>query len=278
MRIGSRRTSTRSPSGCSTRARGEVSEPALDGDPGLAEIGREGIVAHLRAVCGGLIGGRMLPAQPPPAAVEQTIALASEGLPWSTVARRFTFAHAELWDRIIEEIDEWELSAEERTLLLQVTSRFLFSYRDYVTTELTDVYQAQRERVVRSREHRRIGIVRELLDGLPASEDELGYRLRAHHVAAIAWGETPEHALLALARASSAELLFVPGGGRSLWAWFGGGTTVEEQLAAALPGSSPAEGTFLAFGGQAAGVGGLRAQPSRGDAGVPRGGGPAGAR
>ncbi len=239
------------------RARGEVSEPTLDGDPGLAEIGREGIVAHLRTVCGGLIGGRMLPAQPPPAAVEQTIALASEGLPWSTVARRFTFAHAELWDHIIEEIDDWELSAEERTLLLQVTSRFLFSYRDYVTTELTDVYQAQRERVVRSREHRRVGIVRELLDGLPASEDELGYRLRAYHVAAVAWGATPEHALLELARASSSELLFVAGGGRSLWAWYGGGATVEEQLAAALPDSSPGEGTFLALGGQAHGLEGF---------------------
>jgi hypothetical protein len=47
-------------------------------------------------------------------------------------------------------------------------------YRDYVVTELSEVYQAERERLVRSREHRRIGLVRELLAGIPVSEDELG--------------------------------------------------------------------------------------------------------
>ncbi len=239
------------------RARGEVSEPALDADPALAEASHQGTVAHLRVICSGLTGGRMLPSQPPPAAVEQTLALASGGLSWSMLMRRFTFGHAELWDCILEEIDDWELSAEERTLLLQITSRYLFSYRDYITTQLTEVYQGQRDRMVRSREHRRIGLVRELLDGLPASDDELGYRLQAHHVAAVAWGTEPEHALTALAHASGPELLFVPGGGRSLWAWYGGGATIEEQLTAALAASSPQEGTFLALGGQGHGLEGF---------------------
>ncbi|HEY6779971.1 MAG TPA: helix-turn-helix domain-containing protein [Thermoleophilaceae bacterium] len=239
------------------RARGEVSQPPLDGDPALVEVGHQAGVAHLRAICGGLTGGRMLPAQPPPAAVEQTLSLASEGISWTTLMRRFTFAHAELWECILEEIDDWELSADERTLLLQITSRYLFSYRDYISTELTEVYQAQRERLVRSREHRRIGLVRELLDGLPASDDELDYRLKAHHVAAIASGQRPEQAITELARRGGYELLFVPGGGRSLWAWYGGSATLERRLLATLREQPPPEGTWLALGAQAAGLDGF---------------------
>jgi PucR C-terminal helix-turn-helix domain/GGDEF-like domain len=239
------------------RARQEVSEPGLDADPAVAQTSRDGTIAHLRAICGGLLGGRMLPARPPPAAVEQTIALAEGGLSWSMLMRRLTFGHAELWDAILDETDEWELTAEETSLFLQVVSRFLFSYRDYVTTELTDVYEAQRERIVRSREHRRIGLVRELLDGLPASERELGYRLRAQHLGVIAWGERAEDALVALARSSGTELLYVPGGGRSLWAWYGGGERVEEQVLATLAAAPPGDGVSLALGGQTTGLGGF---------------------
>lgn len=239
------------------RARDAVSEPPVDDDPALVEMGHHGAVAHLRAISNGLTGGRMLPAQPPPAAVEQTLSMAAEGVSWTTLMRRFTFAHAELWECLLEEIDDWDLSAEERTLVLQITSRYLFTYRDYVTTELTEIYQAQRERVVRSRVHRRIGLVRELLDGLPASDDALDYRLRAHHVGVVAWGLEAEQAVIELARQSGRELLFIPGAGRSLWAWYGGSSAIEQRLMEVLRGHKPPEGTFLALGGQAEGLDGF---------------------
>ncbi len=240
------------------RLRDEISGSLVDTDPALADLGRQSALANLRAIAGGLTAGRMLPSQPPPGAIELALSAANEGIAWTTLVRRQEFGHAELWERMIEEIDGWELTDQQRTLLLQVASRYLFRYRDFVSTELTEVYQAQREQVVRSREHRRIGLVRELLAGLPAADDELDYRLQAHHVGAIAWGGLAEQRLLDVAQQHRLRAAARPGAGRSTWAWFGAshlGTGT--KLLATLEGARPPEDTFVALGDPAFGLEGF---------------------
>jgi hypothetical protein len=72
---------------------------------------------------------------------------------------------------------------------------------------------------VRSREQRRARLVRDLLQGLPASDQDLGYPLGAAHVAAITWGAGPDRALTALAESLRGTLLAVAGPLGTRWGW-----------------------------------------------------------
>ena len=58
-------------------------------------------------------------------------------------------------------------------------------------------------------------MTRELLAGMPVSEEELGYRLRVDHIGVVAWGRKPEAGAMAVAQELGCALLIAPGGGRS---------------------------------------------------------------
>jgi hypothetical protein len=239
------------------RIRSEVPDQSAITDPALVHVERTGALANLKEVAAGLAAGRTVPEQLPPGAIEQALTMANRNVAWITLFRRYTFGHAELWDRILEEVDDWELTARERTALLQLMSRYLFTYRDYMAMELTTIYQAQRERLVRSREHRRVGFVHELLDGVTASEEELGYRLGAHHVGMVAWGAQPEAAVTALAETIGGQLLFVAGAGRSLWAWCGCSAPVDPATLRVLSAGDLPTATAVALGASAPGIEGF---------------------
>ena len=110
------------------------------------------------------------------------------------------------------------------------------------------LYQAERDRLLRSQERKRAALTRELLAGMPVSEEELGYRLRVDHVGVVAWGRNPEAGATQLAQELGCALLIAGGAGRSLWAWLGGRTRIGAAAARALERFLPEEGTFLACG------------------------------
>jgi hypothetical protein len=221
-------------------------------DPVVAAGERASVVANLRAVAHGLAHGRSLPDQLPPGAVDEAIAAASEGLPWIALLRTYTIGHASVWERVALEVEGWGLPDGAMAELLRVLSRYLFGYIDRVTSELAEVYQQERDRVLRSQERRRTALIRELLAGMPVSEDQLGYRLRVDHVGVVAWGREPEAAATQLAQELGCALLVAPGAGRSIWAWLGGRSRIDAPAQRMLARFEPPDGTFVACGDVAA--------------------------
>ena len=217
-------------------------------DPGMADVERASIVANLRAVAHGLGHGRAMPDRLPPGAVDEALLAAGEGLPWAALLRTYSIGHASLWEQMSAEVERRGLPDARRVEVLRVLSRYLFAYVDQVTGELAEVYQTERDRLLRSQERRRASLTRELLAGMPVSEEELGYRLRVDHIGVIAWGRNPEAGATQLAQELGCASLIAGGGGRSVWVWLGGRPRIGPAAARALERFSPPEGTFLACG------------------------------
>jgi len=106
---------------------------------------------------------------------------------------------------------------------------------------------------VRSREQRRVQLVRDLLDGADVHSGDLGYELGATHRAVIAWGPGAEPELSRLADALDATLLVVAASGQTVWGWLGGGAQDRSLRAAVRPWPGG-----LAFGRPASGPVGFR--------------------
>lgn len=238
------------------RLHDEVPEYFEDIDPGMADVERASVMANLRAVAHGLAHGRSLPDRLPPGAVDEALLAANEGLPWVAVLRTYMIGHASLWEQMCAQVERRGLPDVRRVEALRVVSRYLFAYVDQVTGQLAEVYQTERDRLLRSQERRRASLTRELLAGMPVSEEELGYRLRVDHVGVVAWGRNPEAGATQIAQELGCALLIAPGGGRSVWAWLGGRPRIE-AAARALERFSPEEGTFLACGDVAFGAQGF---------------------
>ena len=149
------------------RMRSEAPEYFASTDPGFIDMARHSVVANLTAVADGLAAARNQPAQLPPGAVEEALTAARERMPWTTVDRTYRIGHAVLWEHLLAEVERWQLDSSERLDLLRVISSFLFRYIDHVTAELAEIHQAERDRQIRRREHRRIAWVREVLADIP---------------------------------------------------------------------------------------------------------------
>jgi hypothetical protein len=230
------------------RLRDEVPEYFEGIDPGMADAERTSVMANLRAVAQGLGHGRALPDRLPPGAVDEALLAANEGLPWVAVLRTYMIGHASLWEQMYAQVERQELPDARRVETLRVLSRYLFAYVDLITGQLAEVYQGERDRLLRSQERRRASLTRELLAGMPVSEQELGYRLRVDHIGVVAWGRNPEAGAIQLAQELGCALLITPGGGRSVWAWLGGRPRIVAAATRVLERFLPEEGTYLACG------------------------------
>ena len=203
------------------RMRAEVPEFFLSDDPAVVDALRESARANYIVAFNALSGGREVPEHAPPAAVAEARVAAETGVALPTLLKSYYVGHAVAWERILLEVERLDLDTETRSAVLQLTSRYAFSYIERISVLVTDEYTRARQSLVRSRDRLRARLISDLLEGLPVDDEALGYGLGQWHLAAVTWGERPEGALAALADVLEGQLLTVPGPFGTLWGWIG---------------------------------------------------------
>lgn len=185
----------------------------------------------------------------PVAAVAQARRAMRSGVDLNTVLRRYTAGYTLLGDFLVQEVERGLL--EDRFGVLRGLLRTLSGLLERLTAVIADEYERELERAGRSREQRRLELVRALLagegagdlvgeraggglavsltgeavggaHGEGAGEDDLGYGLDAHHVGVVAHGAGAREVLRELARALDRMLLCVAVGEETVWGWLGG--------------------------------------------------------
>ncbi|WP_243788952.1 CdaR family transcriptional regulator [Saccharopolyspora gloriosae] len=169
----------------------------------------------------------------PAAAMEYARRLAQRGVPVNALIRAYRLGQRTLLDSALKQLERTDLDA---TLHLAVAHRIITvvsDYIDWISQQVVDVYERERERWLATRSSLRTVRVRELLsetDAPTAAGDaDLGYSLNQHHLALILWlPDTGRERINDLEQASQAIAdcaevvrapLFVASDRVSGWAW-----------------------------------------------------------
>jgi DNA-binding PucR family transcriptional regulator len=132
----------------------------------------------------------------PTAALEHARRLAQRGVTVNALVRAYRLGHKAVLDVVLDEIRASNL---EPPLSLDVFSQIsgtTFGYIDWITQQVVNTYQGERDRWMENRNSLRALRVRELLDGADVDIDvvttAISYPLRRVHLAVVAWRDEDE--------------------------------------------------------------------------------------
>jgi hypothetical protein len=206
----------------------------------------------------------------PAAATEQARRAARFGVSLDTVLRRYIAGHALMADFIMEEADSSGFSGDEGVLRqeLRTTQTPLL---ENLTASIVEEYNRELERVGRLPEQRRAELISRLLDGKqPDGLDsrEVDYDFDGWHIGLIVTGERATVFIRAVKAALGCERLAIPGGGQTMWVWFGRrrkpGAADLKRLSIDRP-----EGVSVAMGEPRQGIEGWRLTHREAEAALP---------
>ena len=217
----------------------------LRGDPALLELLRASVAGNVETVFDALRYHISIErVEPPTAALEYARRVAQHGIPVNALVRAYRLGQQQVLAHILEEIRRAGLEPEAALNTYEAISIVAFRYIDWISQQVTDAYETERERWVENRNSVRALRVRELLDSAAGSVDidaaiaAIRYPLRRTHLAMILWtsaDDAPGRELLRLERfvrdlADSMTLrdgaLFVAADQVSGWGWLPLGTAV----------------------------------------------------
>ena len=215
----------------------------LRGDPALLELLRASVAGNVETVFDALRYHISIErVEPPTAALEYARRVAQHGIPVNALVRAYRLGQQQVLAHVLEEIRRAGLEPEAALNTYEAISIVAFRYIDWISQQVTDAYETERERWVENRNSVRALRVRELLDSAAGSVDidaaiaAIRYPLRRTHLAMILWtsaDDAPGRELLRLERfvrdlADSMTLrdgaLFVAADQVSAWGWLPLGT------------------------------------------------------
>ena len=240
-----------------SRIRAQFPQYAVD-VPELAEALSAGARPSILAELVAMQDDAALPDRCPAVDAEGARLAARFGVPIDSATWVYRVGHSVQWESWFRLIERHERDAEARRALLEVGSRFFFAYADRMSRWATEEYTAERDRMLRGREQRRVNLVRELLAGRDVDAGGLEYNLEFHHLGVIAWGSDAADSVRALAKSLDRRLLIVGAAEETWWAWLGGRVYLSDRGRATLRRWRPPQGTRFAFGDEAAGREGFR--------------------
>lgn len=229
-----------------------------DEDPDFVEIYRQSYHDQLRFICDGLARGEDLHGSEVPAlAVAEARMSANFGIKLGSLLLGYRISHRLFLDEAMQRAESSIADERVRGAVLRATSTWMFTYFDWMTLRMTEVYEQERDLLVRDLERRKRKVVRDLLDGQPVDAGELRYDLTREHLGLVAWGDDPERALVAIGAAAGLSVLTVASTDTTAWGWIGASAIDEDELRGRSAFEPPAD-VRLAIGDKGDGVEGFR--------------------
>ncbi|HXW59273.1 MAG TPA: helix-turn-helix domain-containing protein [Solirubrobacteraceae bacterium] len=191
-----------------------------------------------------------------PATAAQMRRAARAGVSLQKVLARYNIGRAVLEDFVVQEAEQGDLASQRIALrhLLATLGVLL----DHLTSAGLEEYQRELQRMAHSTELRLVERVQRLLAGGHVDSAELGYQLDAWHLGVIATGARARQTVRSLAGGLGRELLSMPRGEQTVWAWLGGQRRLASSDVERLLSAREAAGVWLAIGEPRQGVEGWR--------------------
>jgi DNA-binding PucR family transcriptional regulator len=214
--------------------------------------------------------------QAPAAALEHARRIAQQGLPVNVLVRIYRLGQRSFTHLAFGELQRVDVSPDARVTIVERITETLFAYVDWMSQQVVEVYEEERERWPETRNSVRALRVREVLAGhkpvdIDSAITAIRYPLRWHHVALAVWypaatGDADELARmqrfvreLGVTVEAGADPLFIAADRSTGWAWLSFQAAPDAVVAAVqefsiLHRDSPS----VAIGSPAAGVKGFR--------------------
>ena len=132
----------------------------------------------------------------PTAALEHARRLAQRGVTVNALVRAYRLGHKAVLDVVLDEIRASNLEPPLSLDVFSQISEITFGYIDWITQQVVNTYQGERDRWMENRNSLRALRVRELLDGadldIDAVTTAIRYPLRRVHLAVVAWRDEDE--------------------------------------------------------------------------------------
>lgn len=213
----------------------------LRGDPQLLELLHASVAGNVETIFDALRYNIAIErVEPPTAALEYARRFAQHSIPVNALVRAYRLGQQEMLTHVLEEIRQADLAPELALDVFDAISGVTFRYIDWISQQVVDAYESERERWVENRNSVRVVRVRELLElpdnqvgliDIDSATAAIRYPLRRIHLATILWtgaNDAPGQELLKLERflrelADSMNLedgaLFVAADRVSGWGW-----------------------------------------------------------
>ena len=222
--------------------------------------------------------------QAPTAALEHARRIAQQGLPVNALVRMYRLGQRRFTHLVFGELQSIDIAPQVRMTVVEAVTETLFAYVDWMSQQVVEVYEEERERWLETRNSVRALRVREVLAmQKPVDVDSaitaIRYPLRWHHVAVVLWypsgsGDADEVGRmqrfvreLGEAVQAGAAALFIAADRSTGWAWLPfqsapAGVVEGVRRFALQRHDSPS----VAIGSPAAGVKGFRRSHAQADA------------
>jgi len=210
----------------------------------------------------------------PTAAMEYARRLAQRGVSANILVRAYRLGHQTVLDAVLEEIRQARLASALSLDVYEWITTVSFRYIDWITVQVTEIYERERDRWLESRNSVRAARVREVLSGGEVDVDavtaSIRYPLRRTHLAAVMWlaadGEQDGLARLERSLREMAMVmqvreapLFIAADQVSGWGWISlSPSAVEGAVEVARQFAESLDGTRTAFGAPLPGLDGFR--------------------
>jgi DNA-binding PucR family transcriptional regulator len=212
----------------------------------------------------------------PTAALEQARRIAQQGLPVNVLVRIYRLGQRSFTHLALGELQRIDVQPQARVTIVERMTETLFAYVDWMSQQVVEVYEEERERWLETRNSLRALRVREVLAerqsvDIDSAISAIRYPLRSHHVALVVWypaatGEADELARmqrfvreLGVAVQAGAAPLFIAADRSTGWAWLPFQVAADGIVAAVREFSlQHRDSPSVAIGSPAAGVKGFR--------------------
>jgi hypothetical protein len=214
--------------------------------------------------------------QAPNAAMEYARRLAQHGVPVHGLVRGYRLGQRRMNDLVFGEVQATDMEPTVKVAVLEKMSAILFDYIDWMSQQVVEVYEEERERWLENQNSLRALRVREILAAktpvdVDAASTTVRYPLRWHHLAVVLWypqagsdgGELPKLQRflrdMAQAAGAAASPLFVAADAVCGWGWMPFRAAAPEAVEKARQFAvAHADSPAVGIGSMAGGVGGFR--------------------